>query len=236
MVVAALTALLLESSPAFAGKFTLFEGKQYELCRAYAKNLAAFPNLSDETYEWPLDPKLRDFTKPRWEALDVEQHIDIVKTLYVWSYRGYEGHPDPEQIWQSRSSEVRGDIARHAVRLEIAKTDFNHTGSTDLVYRYYHELPARDKANAATQKQGYWYIYKSGTDSRISDHFLTGEFFDQFFDSFLFKGRFYLIDLGTFGPDLATTLTIYEPTANVERLEAFLKPVCRYRYQGIETP
>jgi hypothetical protein len=218
---------------AYAGSFTLIEGKQYELCREYAKNLAAFPDLSDKTYEWPLDPKLKDFAKPRWEAVDVQQHMDIVKTLYIWSYRGYEGRFDPEQIWQSKSAEVLADIARDTVRLEMAKIDFNHTGSADIVYRYYHELPARDKANSSgTQAQGYWYTYRSSLDARLSDQFRTYESFDSFFDSFLFKGRFYLIDLGTYGRDLATTLTIREPTADVKRVEAFLNPVCRYRYRG----
>jgi hypothetical protein len=181
IVVAALAALLLERSPAFAGSFTLFEGKQYELCREYAKNLAAFPDLSDKTYEWPLDPKLKDFTKPRWEAVDIQQHMDVVKTLYTWSYRGYEGHSDPEQIWQIRSPEVLDDIARHAARLEMAKIDFNHTGSTDIVCRYYHELPNRDKANSpGNQKRGYWYIYISSLDPKLSNQFRTDSFFDRF--------------------------------------------------------
>jgi hypothetical protein len=233
LLVAVLPALLLLQAPAFAGSFTLIEGKQYELCREYAENLAAFPQLSDKTYEWPLGPKRRSFSKLRWKAVDVQEHMDIVKTLYTWNYRGYGGQFDPEQIWQSRSSEVRADIAQHGVRLDMAKADFNHTGSTDTVYRYFHELPARDQANSGgTQKEGYWYIYKSSLNARISDKFRTYEFYGRFFDSFLFKGRFYLTTLERYGRDMATTLTIFAPMADVKRLEAFLNPVCRYRYRG----
>jgi hypothetical protein len=228
---AAISTMTLGRLPAFAGSFTLFEGKQYDLCREYAKNLAAFPDLSDKTYEWPLDPKLKDFSKPQWVPVDVRQHTDIVKAIYVWNYRGYAGL-SAEQMWQSRSSEVDADIAQTAVRLDMVNVDLYHIGRTGILYRYFHKLPDQDYVNyGGTQRQGYWYLYKSDVDPRLSDAFNTYSTYGQFFDSVLYKGRFYLVDLGRFGRKFATTLMIDEPGANVEHMEASLLSVCLFRYQ-----
>lgn len=226
-----LSTMALGRSPAFAGSFTLFQGKQYELCREYANNLAAFPHLSDSTYEWPLDPKLKDFSKPQWVPVDVRQQMDVVKAMYVWNYRGYGGL-NAEQMWQSRSSEVDADIAQNAVRLDKTNVDFYHIGRTGTLYRYLHMLPNQDYVNhGGTQRRGYWYFYKIDDDPRLSDAFNTYSHYGQFFDSVLYKGRFYLVDLGRFGRKFVTTLMIDEPEADVQHREVSLRSVCRFRYQ-----
>jgi hypothetical protein len=133
-------------------------------------------------------------------------------------------------VWQSRSNEVNADIAQNAVRLDMANVDLYH-GRTGTLYRYFHKLPDQDYLNhGGTQRQGYWYLYKIDDDPRLSDAFNTYSHYGQFFDSVLYKGRFYLVDLGSFGHKFATTLMIDEPEAD-QFSEVSLLSVCRFRYQ-----
>jgi hypothetical protein len=223
---AALAALPVPRSAAFAGTFTLIEGKKYELCREYAKNLAAFPDLTDQTYEWPLNPKLLDFKKPRWKTIDVREHMDIIKKLYIWSNDPLQQADDAagEFYWQRQSNSVAEEIDKGAVRLERAHADFDNDGQTDIVYRYYHPLLPEIRENADTRQiAGYWYIYVSGRDIRISEKFRGNVYPTSLYDSFFFKGRFYLI--GWVGGDLFVI-----ELRGWEAKDLAFTPVCKFRY------
>jgi hypothetical protein len=225
-----LSALFCHSAPTHAGSFELIKGKRYELCRSYDKNLKSFPDLSDKTEEWPLDPKLKDFSKPNWTRVDIQQHKDVVKTLYIWSNDPNvlsNGNPQAEEagerFWQQQSKVVTEQIDAGVVRLERAQFDFDGDGYVDTVYRYYHPLQFVYR-NLTKQAAGYWYIYYSGRNPRISGYFRPLINDAVLFDSFFFKQCFHLITW--FGDQLF----IEQPTS-LNPNGMFVQTICEFRYR-----
>ena len=141
-VLVGLTWSLLFSNAAYSGTFKLNSGKQFELCRAYEKNLASFPDVALETTEWPLNPALKEFRKPRWRTIDAHQNLPVIKTIYMWQ-RDPADRLDPqtaEARWQEEAPQVLNLIDKNLVRLDVAHVDFDADGRADTVYRYYHQL------------------------------------------------------------------------------------------------
>jgi hypothetical protein len=215
---------ILFSSSASAASFELLRGGRYELCREFAANLKRFPNLSRTTEEWPLGPGLKDFTKPKWEVLDIGEHLDVIKKLFLWNWGpGRQvGSDTPEEIWERHSKEVYDGLAKGTARLERARYDFDNDGHLDTVYRFYNQLPV-DLRNSWRTKQigGYWYVYFSDHDQEAAEHFRPYSAFDQFYDSFFFKGRSYLIGWLDF-------LSIYELATIPTRHELVFTEACRF--------
>jgi hypothetical protein len=223
----ALSLLLPASARSSTFKLVYDYDKRTGLCRAYQKNLAAFPHLSVHTYEWPLDPKLTDFKKPDWQPVDIRQHMDILKTLYEWNYDSSGANEKyGEEVWERASRLIPDQITKRLVRLDVAHLDFDNSGDVDTVYRFFHRM-TRDERTAFGGDQptkGYWYIYFDQKDEVTpkSFRFASDEMF--FYDSFLYNGHFYLIRW-----DDTPKLTIFDPGKNTYQSTMGLLPVCSFR-------
>jgi hypothetical protein len=217
------------SASALAGSFQLVSGKRFDLCRAYDKNLRSFPDLTSQTYEWPLNPKLKSFAKPRWNAVDARENLSVIKKLYLWAMDPY-GSLDAataESRWQQKLPDILQMIDKGMVRLEITRLDFDNAGRPDRVYRYYHPIRFdKSKSGPPHAVYGYWYVFFDDRDPAVSDDFRSSSGEGRLYDSFFFRGRFYLI--GWFGGGLA----IFEPQAVPEESGILIRPVCSFRYAG----
>lgn len=72
-------AAIVLTNAAYAGRYELIKGKGVEVCDAYAKNLNSFNPSEPMLCERPVNPRLKDFAKPMWEELTLDQ----VATLNV---------------------------------------------------------------------------------------------------------------------------------------------------------
>src|ERR1700691_5731288 len=84
LLVSVLCTVICSAGIAFAqdsaphpGYFKLDQGQHYSLCREFDANLKLFPQLNQQTMEWPIDPKFKDFRKPVWQKIDALQNMDV---------------------------------------------------------------------------------------------------------------------------------------------------------------
>jgi hypothetical protein len=209
-----------------AGTFALATGEQYALCRLYQKNLDTLPRATMQTHEWPVDPKLKDFSKPLWKRIDARKHLDIIKKLDTWAADPLKQLDEAaaDAKWREGEREVIDLIDKNMVHLETARFDFDSDGHLDQVYRYYHPIHFLDSAPDDPDRiYGYWYIYFNDEDPRISEDFRRN--FPQVFDSFFFRKRFYLV--GWFVGEL----NVFEPSALRIDGGLLVRPVCRFSFE-----
>jgi hypothetical protein len=221
--------LLFVISICSAGTFVLTRGKQYPLCRLYQKNLDALPQATMQAHEWPIDPKLKDLSKPHWQQIDAREHLDLIKKLYIWAADPLKQLDEAaaDATWREEERDVMDLIVKGKVRLETARFDFDSDGHLDQVYRYYHPRNFLDSVpGGADRIYGYWYIYFNDEDSRISENFRRN--FPRVFDSFFFRKRFYLV--GWFVGEL----TVFEPSALRNVSQLLMQPVCDYSFDPQE--
>jgi len=65
-----------------AGRYELIKGKGVEVCEAYKKNLESFPDpYPTMACERKINPEFKDFEKPVWEKVDLEQHRELFRRL-----------------------------------------------------------------------------------------------------------------------------------------------------------
>lgn len=100
----ALLILLVAEGTAEAGNYTLTYGKQFEVCRAFAENLASFGDLPQGLFEWPINPKFKKFRKPEWKPLDPKQHLARIEN---WVRARLPGGQPPDSVlgdehWENR--------------------------------------------------------------------------------------------------------------------------------------
>src|SRR3989344_7316012 len=67
---------------AHAGRYELIKGKGVEVCEAYKKNLESFSDpYPVMACERKINPEFKDFEKPNWEKVDLEQHRELFRRL-----------------------------------------------------------------------------------------------------------------------------------------------------------
>ena len=212
---------------AIARTLKLESGERYALCREYDANLRSFPKLTDTTTEWPLNPSFRNFAKPDWQRVDPAQHIDVIRNIYIFHDDPLERLSDDEeeQYWQTDKEEVMEWINDGEVRLEKAVLDFDAKGKESIAYRYRHPATLfSQKTRTGVPVKAYWYIFYSADTNKPIEVYRRYATWFAFGDSFLFKGRFYLIRP-------FPRLVIFEPryVASVDGLA--MTPVCQFRLQ-----
>jgi hypothetical protein len=185
----------------------------FGLCREYDENLRSFPELRDMTTEWPLARHFKNFSKPKWQQVAPVEHIDVLKDMYEFQ----------RKEWPDYQEEVNEWVRAGEVRLEKTVLDFDASGKKSVVYRYKHPaelISQNDRARVPVQ--AYWYMfYAADADAPVEAYRRYATWF-SFGDSFLYKGRFYLIRSL---PDL----TIYEPRYVASVNELAMTPVCVFR-------
>jgi hypothetical protein len=213
--------LQLWAASAYAGTLKLGYGRQFQLCRAYEQNLRSFPDLNLLDREWPVDPALKEFRKPQWRSVDARKDLDIIKTIFVWQTDPNQqlGAAKAEAKWQEELPQVLDLMEHRRIRLDRARVDFDADGEVDRVYRYYH--PTKFFASGAPPLYGYSYIYFPSDSQYPAESWRI--YSGHLYDSFLFRGRFYLIGWLPLG------LTIQEPKAGTQGIN--LADVCIFKFQ-----
>jgi hypothetical protein len=205
-----------------AGTFELDYGHQFKLCHAYEQNLKSFPNLGRLDHEWPLNPALQEFRKPRWRSVDARADLEIIKTMFLWRTDPYERIEamKAEAKWQEELPRTLELIENRQVRLETTRVDFDADGKSDRVYRYYH--PIQSFSGGAPPLYGYSYTYFPSDGQYPEQSWRI--YSKDYYDSFLYRGRFYLIGWSPLG------LTIEEPNAGSQGIS--LTGVCIFKFQS----
>ena len=80
--------LLLVALPiiSWAGELKLVKGKGVEVCEAYKKNLESFNEPKPMACERKINPMFKDFEKPVWEKVDLEEHRELFRRLLKYSH------------------------------------------------------------------------------------------------------------------------------------------------------
>lgn len=88
-----------------AGRYELVKGKGVEVCEAYAKNLNSFNPSAPMLCERPVNPEFKDFAKPVWEKLTLDQiaeiNVDIADRMLSMAT------PNSEVLKQPKSARIR---------------------------------------------------------------------------------------------------------------------------------
>jgi len=217
---------VMTCTEAGAAKFSLVEGKQYEVCREYAKNLDFFSaSITRNTKIFPL-LRFKEFQQPRWQRVNANKKFDLVQKFYRWNNDPTSSLSSAEETsrWQAEVPLVEHEIRNETVRLERAHFNFDNDGHADEVYRLYHPYRyAGWQPDSSPQIYGYWFIYESSVDTRISETFRAFSGEDRLYNAVLFRGRTFLIGW------LVGELEIFEPSVVQSRMA--LTPVCIFRYQ-----
>lgn len=201
-----------------ADTFTISYGKRYDLCRAYEQNLRSFPELSSTTHVWPLDRQLTEFRQPHWQSVDPRDHLEVIQTIYLWSedpQAKWDGSA-AKNAWNAKEKSVLDQIKSGLVQLDRARIDFNNDGRLDTVYRYYHPL----YAGAPKERYGYWYLFFDDSTNTPATVFRKYSGDMRLYNSFLFRGRFYLIRWDVLG------LNVLEPQSVRKGADLAITPVC----------
>jgi hypothetical protein len=209
------------------GYFKLDRGQRYSLCREFDANLKLFPQLNQQTMEWPIDPKFKDFRKPVWQKINALQNMDVIQQIYIY-YNNPKAHPDAE-VWPVAEPQVREWIVSGDATLETTSVDFDGSGHKSIAYRFYHPMKqvwlSPTGENHMWDVHAYWYIFYSRDDGPISGYRVPISTLFVYADSFLFKGRFFLISWSGPGP------TIWE-LRSVRNFQDHLAPygICDFSY------
>jgi hypothetical protein len=126
---------LAAAGPAKAGNYTLTYGKQFEVCRAFAENLASFGDLPEGLFEWPLNPKFKKLRKPDWKPLDPKQHLALIENWVRTLRHAYGNQPPGSDVVETAWKTKLANIHEGRARLERAVIDVNNDGKPDLLYR-----------------------------------------------------------------------------------------------------
>ena len=127
-------------------RYVLEKGKDVEVCVAYEKALNGSKVVSSP-YSRPMDPNAKDFSKPKWEPLEIREYAFLPK---VWRYQfdrdvnpvnGFYGvhlwrqwretKKQYAQAWESYlvTHEKRGNQWQY-----LASFDINNDGESDTIY------------------------------------------------------------------------------------------------------
>lgn len=189
--------VFLAVSSAAAGRLELYDGHQFAVCRDYDAQLQSLGELPP-AFEWPLNPEFKQFRKPTWQPLDPRQHLDAIKRIFEppphdpkWRGATWRGEP---WTWEREWREgwlppIMAAIESGEGRLEKTEVDHDDDGKTETLLRwgwkfYWAKLPTR-------RLFGWKYVF---ADDVLQKRFKKSVSGLAILDSFLYQGRFYLID------------------------------------------
>jgi len=93
-----------------------------ELCRAYEANLNSFPEIKEPfACERPINPKLKDFSRPKWKVLDPSKHVELLVEIERVKHRRYT-RPYPFDEAGYRKG-IQENIRQGHIRLKLAELD-----------------------------------------------------------------------------------------------------------------
>lgn len=93
-----------------------------ELCKAYEANLNSFPEIKEPfACERPINPKFKDFSRPKWKLLDPSKHVELLVEIERVKYRRYT-RPYPFDEAGYRKG-IQEHIRQGRIRLKLAELD-----------------------------------------------------------------------------------------------------------------
>ena len=149
-------ALALYSTASVGGKYELMSyiptgvrdqmfsilRRDIEICKAYEENLNSFPETPHiMACERRINPRLKDFSKPKWTPLDVRKHAELVKVMDKMVFYRWRPNTFDEELWRKRFEER---VATNSIKLSVAQLDVVANdpnadppdGIADEVFRY----------------------------------------------------------------------------------------------------
>jgi hypothetical protein len=75
------TVMLLMPLSSISGEYALIKGKEVDVCEAYKKNLESFDDSKPMACERKINSAFKDFEKPVWQKVDLEQHRELFRRL-----------------------------------------------------------------------------------------------------------------------------------------------------------
>lgn len=94
IIVMMISLILVLPAMSLAGEYILIKGKGVEVCEEYKKNLESFNDPQPMMCERKINPDFKDFEKPSWEKVDLEEHRELFRRLLKYhgsTYRIYFG-------------------------------------------------------------------------------------------------------------------------------------------------
>lgn len=144
---------LLAMNPALAGRYELVKGMGVEVCEAYEKNLNSFKPRYPFRCVRPINPELKEFTKPVFrgpDSLPAEQVVPgkVVKQIerFLWERDANPVYYFPVTEWAQWKG-TREQYARawrnynydresnYMSRWKITEVDIDNDGMPETVYR-----------------------------------------------------------------------------------------------------
>ncbi len=188
---------VLIADVATAGSYTLVVGKGIEVCEAYFKNLNSFPKHPPMVCDRPLNPKLTDFSKPKWQPLEFWPNRHLLRQALRqhpsnlrYSDEEFERR-DPYDKWEAN---LQARMAERVMTFWSADLDVDRDGAKETVLRFDTGVPC-DPANE------YMFAHSGGTELFVltpGDHNLDAEKSGNFnvlggrHEIVLYKGRVFI--------------------------------------------
>ena len=229
--------LLVQLIPAtvFAGDYKLVLGKGFEVCEAYLKNLNSFPKAPPMVCERPLNPRLKELSKPQWQPLEVWPNRHLLRQALrnkpfnlKYSDEEFEKH-DPLEKWEAN---LRARLAERAMTFGVANLDVDRDGKEEAVLRFDSGFPCdpTNESTFANPGSGIEF-YVLTPDQRGLEAWKSGNFnVAGRPEIFLYKGRVYLT---TWVGNLKFTqgqLTVRTPLHVPHGMEKEIRS-CKYEYK-----
>lgn len=213
-----------------------------ELCKAYEANLNSFPEIKEPfACERPINPKLADFSKPKWKELDAGKHVDLLVEIERVKYRQFtRPYPFDESGYRKG---IQENVRQGRIRLKLAELDIvpsptlanlGPDGIPEKVLRIERGDPKCDPADDKWRRSPPVIDYVIVNDDLTKLEEFASQ--SRTMDLFLFKGKayfdvFYTTDgvdsvPGIDGPGKWHRYEIYvdKPSSNQ------IVPICRYLY------
>ncbi len=186
---------LLMADLATAGDYKLVLGKGIEVCEAYLKNLNSFPNDPPMVCERPLNPKLIESSRPKWQPLEfwpnrhlLRQAIRQHASNQAYTDEEFEKR-DPYDKWEAN---MQGRLSERAMTFHTAKLHVDQDGTEETVLRFDTAWPCDPTDEFTFSYAGGIEFYILTPDGQRIDGQKTGLIFHGHAgrpDLFLHKGR-----------------------------------------------
>lgn len=131
--IATVATFLLSAGSVLAGQYELVKGKGVEVCEAYQKNLNSFSPTEPMRCERPVNPKFKDFQKPKWERIDGLANYSLIESAYEFLEK---------PIGPGRKADLEGlreniKAQNEPYTFSIATVDIDNDGKPERVLRYF---------------------------------------------------------------------------------------------------
>lgn len=228
---------LINTSPAFAGRYELVKGKGVEVCEAYGKNLNSFKPSIPMICERQINPEANDFRRPEWKELDAWENRGMVRN--VESFLGNHPRGNPKNDMAQWEDGVKDRIKIHHLKIELAQVDIDNDGKNENIIKYY------DGSCPMTRHYGTPLLVLSEdkndvgiktvslmqNNSRVVSGWpIAGGWEFSMYDVFLYRNKVYF-DRWSQSKDQTSFLKVFVTETNI-LANGVTKEVCRYQFKS----